>query len=194
MAHRFTGTIGIGALLLACGTAHVAIAQGTAIPTDAELRSAYCIPVLRWQLKMFNDTQAALERSHEQGDASFKQNPPSSDVQRQLADLEKKYLEAIGSVRGEISRMQSTLDRLRAYLLPRMMQLDGMAIALATTRGEADLRDFQAMTGRCGNQCGISDQPGLGPNDKEKACFESCADKELAARLRACSSPTWLPF
>jgi len=76
MAHKLGGMIGTGALLLACGTVRVAVAQDT-VPTDAELRSAYCIPVLQSEIKMLSDAVASMDRWGSQNDQSFQQNPPS---------------------------------------------------------------------------------------------------------------------
>jgi len=193
-AYKLGGMIGIGALLLACGTVRVAVAQDT-VPTDAELRSAYCIPVLQSEIKMLSDAVASMDRWRSQNDQSFQQNPPSPDVQNQLRENQKQYLESTEKVREGIARRKSTLNRLQAYLLPRLMHLDPMAIALATKRGDADVQGLHDMSHRCGSQCGISDQiGGPDPDDKAKACFASCSDKDLVARLKACSTPTWLPF
>jgi hypothetical protein len=172
MAHGVNGTIGIAALLLACGATQVAVSQDT-VPSDAELRTAYCIPVLQFEIKMVNDAQASA-------DNWFKRNPPSTpELQKQIAETSEQG-------REEIARLNSTLSRLQAYLLPRFMQRDPVALAMATKRAQADLQELQANANRCVKQCATA------PDNK--ACLESCGDPDLTVRLKSCIAPTWLPF
>jgi hypothetical protein len=80
------------------------------------------------------------------------------------------------------------LNRLQSYLVPRMGTLDMTALVLAGHRGEADYAELKAMTDRCSLKCGGP------PDDKWSACTKSCWDNDLIARVRACTTPTWLPF
>ncbi|HYM46734.1 MAG TPA: hypothetical protein VES65_11325 [Solirubrobacteraceae bacterium] len=166
-------------VLLGC-TAQVAFAQDS-VPSDAELRSAYCIPVLQWAVKGARDIADSI-------DGYWRQNPPTSEFAQQVARTR-------ADARKSVSDEESVLNRLQAYLLPRMERLDPVALTLAMKRGEADLREFESVSNQCTKQCGVTvDTPSR--DEKSNACLETCRDKDkaLVERVRACNAPTWLPF
>jgi hypothetical protein len=97
-------------------------------------------------------------------------------------------------VRDGIAKLESTLNRLQLYLLPRIAHRDPVALAAAQDRGEADVRQVQAVSDRCVKDCGASN-PLEPSDDKKRACLDSCKpDTDLVTRVGACASPTWLPF
>jgi hypothetical protein len=104
---------------------------------------------------MISHDLASLDEASSRQDQSFQLNPPPSpDVQKQLADLQRQSLEGREKVRGGLARRQSTLDRLQSHLLLRFMNLDPFALALATQRGEADLQELRDMSTAVGTNAG----------------------------------------
>jgi hypothetical protein len=158
--------------LLLVSVAQTSAAQDS-LPTDAELRSAYCIPVLRWEINLARQADSQL----------------GPDVSDSPPEQKARTL-----VREGIAKLESTLNRLQLYLLPRIMHRDPVALAAAQNRGEADVRQVQAVSDRCVKDCGASN-PLEPSDDKKRACLDSCKpDMDLVTRVGACASPTWLPF
>jgi hypothetical protein len=140
--------------------ASVASAQEMTQPSDTELRSAYCITVLQWQVNNTSQFIAASESS-----------TPPQDVAAQRSALEK---------------LGSALDRLRSYLVPRIGHRDPAGLRLAYKRGQDDIQQLDK-SAQCELECKAKSKDSA-------ACAESCTDKALVARMRACSEPSWLPF
>jgi hypothetical protein len=145
--------------------ASVSGAQEPSLPTDAELRSAYCISVLQWEIANTSKMVAALA------------NGKTAEGQHAYADSQRS-----------VEKFQSALARLQSYLLPRMPHLDPMPLALAQKRGEADLQQLMNTS-----QCLLDCKAKKGDNS-DVACSDSCTDKPLVQRMRACAEPSWLPF
>lgn len=164
-------------LLLFAG-ASVAIAQEPPLPSDAELRTAYCIPIIQWDLSMERSTVAAAE--HQANSAA--PTPESRALMEQAADLTRK----------DIPLMESVLTRLQAYLLPRILRRDPIALTAAQQRAEADLKALQDLANQCTSRC---TSPPNHPENLE-ACVASCMTqgKDISERVKACRNPTWLPF
>ncbi|HVN45983.1 MAG TPA: hypothetical protein VMT66_12205 [Steroidobacteraceae bacterium] len=112
-------------------------------------------------------------------DAKAKSQPAEAQ-----AALQQQYAEG----REMIAKLDSARERLKSYLVPRMMQLDPIATSLAMKRGEADWRDVNAMMQRCPAKCTPL------PKQQVEACLNECNDKDLWNRVRACMNPNWLPF
>lgn len=170
-------------LLAACIPPASAIAQITITefqtPNDNELHSAYCMSLLS---KRIEYTQKGLA----QWDAGARSNnPPAPQSTREWSEKQR------AEIREDLAKMIAAHDRLKSYLLPKEMVLDPSAMALATKRGEADWREYLAMTERCSAKCSPVPVP---PEDQAKACWSSCSDAALLTRIQNCASPTWLPY
>jgi hypothetical protein len=147
--------------------ASVCGAQEFTQPTDGELRSAYCIPILQWQIDAMSRANSSV---------IIPGNDQTPEQQR-----------AHGKLRRELEKVRSALDRLQSYLLPRMLNRDPMALALARKRGENDLQQLVKGADQCINECEAA-------KGEPAVCAESCIDKALVERMRACADPSWLPF
>src|SRR6516225_11754592 len=79
-----------------------ALAQQTQLPTDADLRSVYCIKMLEFRVELARE--AVVDPS--QRDPNVTYPPFVREVDEQRA------------------KDESTLARLKAYLLPRLLYLD----------------------------------------------------------------------
>jgi len=150
-------------LLAFCG---VSSAQQPSLPNDGELRSAYCIPILRWEIAGVSKMVASLANS---------QTP---EAQHAYADS-----------RTKLEKFQSALNRLQSYLAPRAAYLDPVSLALAQHRGEADLHRLEDIA-----QCTTDCEAKKDNKADVVACSEACIDRSLVDRMKACAEPSWLPF
>jgi hypothetical protein len=166
--------------LLAMAIALPTAAQD-AVPSDVELRTAYCIPIVKSMAKVAHDTRAAINDW-------WQQNPPTPEFQQRYAESDER-------LRKNEADLDSTLNRLQSYLFPRMEHRDSIALMLAFRRGEADVREAQESGERCAKKCGITAYTPWA-DEKTRACSDECTatNKELTARTKPCLAPTWLPF
>jgi hypothetical protein len=129
---------------------------GSVPPTDIELKAAYCAVVARAQL-------ASVNSIGKTGDANMD------------AALSKMQREG-----------QENLDRLRAYILPRMTYLDPVGLLAATRRGQVDAAEAERIAravgggGRC--------------ETLTRECMAELGNEPVAQRMRQCASLDWLPF
>jgi len=153
------------ALFLACvGPASAQLA----VPTDNELRTAYCIPVVKAQIEIENQAIAMAEGQRQS---------PTPEAQNLVKE--------IPAMREDLAKRQTALDRLQLYLLPKMQALDPIALTAAMHRGDADVLELKASAQRCAAKC--TSAPDW------NACISQC-NPDLSARVKACANPTWLPF
>ncbi len=111
-------TVGIVVLLAA-----TAASAQEAQPTDNELRTAYCIPIV-------NQTITVLQQALAKANASEMQ-----------------------IVREGLEQQQANLDRMQLYLLPKMAKLDPLPLAGAASRAQADMLAMQAVVHQCTGKC-----------------------------------------
>lgn len=110
------------ALFLSIGNAS---AQQLPLPSEADLKSAYCIPIVQNELKLMN------------GDGSF---APGVGPQ-------------FDAVRKIIRERNDDLTRLQSYFLPRLLHLQPMGLLAAQNRATADLREVEANMAHCSERC-----------------------------------------
>lgn len=104
-------------LLLLCtllGVPAVAFSQKI-LPTDIELRAAYCMPVITHIFKTIDKYE--------------KENPTNDSVVNEITDKVYKKLAADS-------------DRVHSYLQPKMPYLESTSILSAMNRGTADTMDL----------------------------------------------------
>jgi hypothetical protein len=150
-----------------------AAAAQQAVPTDTELRSAYCASVIRGDIDLQQKMIAQI-------DAAVKSAP--------TPELQQQAIKASTELHEGLTKIETVRDRLKLYLLPRIGSLDPIAITAAMHRGEADVQEVMAMVNRCSAKCDPL------PGDQRATCNASCVDNDLIARVKACTNPTWLPF
>ena len=129
-------------LMLAAVAAH---AQ-TRAPTDNELHTAYCIPIIKVELGAAEHAVAAQERSL----AEITAAAGSSNLVKAATDV-------LDNRRGDEARYRALLSRLQSYLLPKTTELDPAALLAADNRGKADWQGLVGMTDSCTKkECGVS--------------------------------------
>lgn len=169
--HHFTPALFVPAALFA----GVVQAQSPRVPTDVELRAAYCVPVVRSRLQTLTDYEAGIEQML------------SAALSR--TDLAPEQRAKIEGSRRDYRRLREDEDvnlrRLQAYVMPRVSKVDKSALMIAIKRGEADVQTLAARGTECEKSC-------LG--DATTTCVDRCIGEDLSARLRPCWSITWLPF
>ncbi|MBV8851812.1 MAG: hypothetical protein JOY91_00355 [Sinobacteraceae bacterium] len=87
-----------------------------------------------------------------------------------------------------IAARHAALDRLQAFLAPRLKHLDAHAVSGAQERAQADIEEMSAASTKCAVQC---EEPRGGMTPEE--CSSRCVPKELRERLNRCRTPSWLP-
>ena len=147
--------------------APMAIAEDSP-PTDAQLQSAYCIPVLRWQSQQQRQMVAAVSASPKNDEAGAKL----------LADSRRALTEA-----------DDLLERYQALISPHTPLVEGSPLANAEVRAATEIQQYLSSQNRCVKQC-------FEPAKTRDACTDSCMGKEMKdilVRVNACRKPTWLP-
>lgn len=147
-------------------------ASADRLPTDLELRAAYCIAILRQDLSLISQlVQDNDSRIGQLGAANAQSIAALREANEQLAQHR--------------AHRETTFDRLRSYLLPKLYDLDLARIAAAHARGKVDNRSADNGVA-CLTACIQSGAP--------TGCVDRCSDRDLQARMDACRSPDWLPF
>ncbi|HEV3425242.1 MAG TPA: hypothetical protein VG105_15975 [Paraburkholderia sp.] len=155
------------AFVVALALTGAASAQGTAPPTDTDLRAAYCMAITKGQLGVLSSIFPDVA------------TPGATDV----PDM----------VRKSWSEENDKLQHLRSYLVPRLQYIDALSVLAAEKRGEHDVarvnndQDLQACTARCPVPASTNDL------DAYTACTRSC-EPEMLTRIWACNDLSWLPF
>jgi hypothetical protein len=120
----------LAALVVAVVVSQPAHGQELREPTDAELRTAYCIAYLNQEIPALPSILTYAQR------AVTSATPE---------DVGKRQLE-VEQMQAEVARQQTTLRRLQSYLLPKLTVLDPSAICLAKQRAVEDFKEQRAPT------------------------------------------------
>ena len=118
----------LSVLLAACAVPASGIAQVQfQTPNDNELHSAYCLSMLKSEIDL-------MQKELAKADAGAKSDAAAS-LPQELQDYNAKQREQLREV---LAKGRAAHERIRAYLLPKIMVLDPAAMGLAMKRGEAD--------------------------------------------------------
>ena len=151
-----------------------AVAAGQQPPSADELRSMYCVEVIRAEI----DLQHHLISASDAAAASA----VTPELRQQWLDTSVELLQGL-------KKLEVVRYRLQVYMLPRIPALDSFALATAMRQGSADFEESRAVADRCAVECN-SPQPA---NQQPPVCSISCGDKTSLSRVSACDKPTWLP-
>jgi hypothetical protein len=141
-------------------------AQPDPSPSDADVRTAYCVPVLKWQMGMIRQMAKSSAT-------------PAPLVQQWVEDA-----------RQLLPELQGTLNRLTEYLVPRTMNLNTAPLVAASMRAESDIQQFGLQSDRCSAQC-FGPEKGDAPT--QRSCWDTCVDNGVIERIGACRNASWLP-
>jgi hypothetical protein len=159
----------IGAAMLAA----IAMLSGGAFaqtgPTDTELRAAYCLGATKVTQQLSSQMWKEMQAAH--------------------ADTSQAGV----LIHRNLTEQDDRLDRLRAYVLPKLLADQTLQIAIASKRGENDALQLQRPEVlQCGMQCGVADPNSPGEMAKSKSCLTSCSP--AAPRIWVCNDTSWLPY
>jgi len=154
------------------------------LPTDTELRAAYCVRVLQSDITNLH----SLRTQTDDADARINELPP---------DLRQRVLQILQETRRDlprkISERETALNRMQLFILPRMGYLDNTALLAATQRADSDLQESAVVGSRCARECS-NPTKGDVPDDARASCLQACMGDGLQSRLETCRNPKWLPF
>lgn len=158
-------------LLMLAAMSADAVAQRV-LPTDIDLRAAYCIRVLHYKAQLYqaavNGVQDDIAKLGPLGDQADARRVEG--LKGQLTEGERKLRET-----------QTGLDRVTAYVTPKLAYLDPALIVAAFARADADISALEAKS--CSADC-----------LKGPACPKrECGGQDIAARFKPCERVTWLP-
>jgi len=177
------------ALLLAAMNAGNASADR--LPTDTELRAAYCIPIIRQDLNLISRLVRDNETRIAQlgGGLSDRLQGEWADKKRAEAAANAERIAMLREANDQLARhkanRETTFNRLRLYLVPKLQELEIGKIAAAHARGDADIRSADN---------GVACLTACTQRDRPASCVDRCTDRDLQARMDACRSPNWLPL
>lgn len=138
-------------------------------PTDVELKAAYCLGVTKITQQVANNAWASLQTNHQD------------------------TLPLAAPIRQSLTEQNDRLERLRAYVLPKLMEDQTMQIAIAAKRGENDALQLQRPEVlQCGSQCKLPSPNASDEMSNYKSCLATCAP--AAPRVWSCSDTSWLPY
>jgi len=158
------------ALLATSVTVH---SQQMQAPTDSDLRTAYCIPVVQNFLSIarsqIDSEDEYIITLHSQPDS-----PQRAAAEQAATKLRDDFIQGFKAA-------QSVLHRLQAYLIPREQYLEPMGLMVASNRGKADIKEGDDCVHAC-------------PTDQRAPeCVVACSNP-TKERFMGCFKPTWLPF
>jgi hypothetical protein len=162
-----------GALLLSALSVSTGVAAQQQAPSGDELRSMYCVEVLRAEIDLQRHLISASDAA-----AGGAITPA---LRQQWIDTSAELLQGLAKL--EVARY-----RLQAYMLPRIRVLDSSALATAMRQGDADFQESRVIADRCAAEC----NPAQTSNQQPFVCTASCGDKALLSRVSACDKPAWL--
>ena len=138
-------------------------------PTDAELRAAYCLGVTMSTQQLSSQMWTEMQAAH--------------------ADTSQAGV----LIHRDLNTQNDRLDRLRAYVVPKLLADETMQIAIAERRGENDALQLQRPEVlQCSAQCSLPAPNSPSEMAKSKSCLTGCAP--AAPRIWACNDTSWLPY
>ena len=162
------------ALLLSVLAVTTGVAAQQQPPSADELRSMYCVEVIRAEI----DLQHHLISASDAAAASA----ITPELRQQWLDTSVELLQGL-------AKLEAVRYRLQVYMLPRIPALDSFALATAMREGNADFQESRAGADRCTVEC----NPPQAANQQPPVCGISCGDKTSLGRVSVCDKPTWLP-
>lgn len=151
----------IALLMFVASMAH---GQTRSLPTDADLKTAYCITVVKKNIQSL----------------SMNTDPPGSPARNMIDDL--------------LRDRNNELHRLQSYLLPKLPSLDATGLIAASNRGEADSAASLANAQQCGNRCESTLESGKPGDKWVSCIQTCSAENPAATRVASCRNINWLPF
>jgi hypothetical protein len=162
------------ALVVATVSAATSVPGQQQAPSGDELRSMYCIEVVRAEIDLQHHLISAAD--------SAAASAVTPDLRQQWINTSAELLQGLASL--ELVRY-----RLQTYMLPRIPALEPLALAAAVRQGATDFQESRAVADRCALEC----NPQQSQSAQSLACSASCGNDSALGRITACYKPAWLP-
>jgi hypothetical protein len=162
-----------GALLLSALSVATGVAAQQQAPSDDELRSIYCVEVIRAEIVLQRHLISASD---------------AAAVSAVAPTLRQQWIDTSAELLQGLAKLEVARYKLQAYMLPRIAALDSFALATAMRQGDADFEESRVVADRCAAECSAAQA-----TNQQFVCSASCGDQAPLSRLSACDKPTWLP-
>jgi hypothetical protein len=163
-----------GALLVSAVSISTGVGAQQRAPSNDELRSMYCVEVLRAEIDLQRHLISASDAA-----AGGAITPA----------LRQQWIDTSAELLQGLAKLEVVRYRLQTYMLPRISALDSFALATAMRQGDADFQESRAVADRCAADCASAQAT----NQQPVVCGASCGDRATLTRVSACDKPTWLP-
>ena len=144
-------------------------------PSENELRSMYCVEVVRAEIGLQHSMISASD------EAANTATTPA---------LRQQWIDTTAELLQGLAKLEGVLNRLQSYMLPRMHSLDSYALATAIRQADTDVEESRAIADHCAVECNAQHAM----DQQLQACNASCSDNVLLTRVSACLHPSWLPL
>jgi len=162
------------ALMIATVSAATSVPGQQRAPSADELRSMYCVEVMRAEIDLQHHLISAADAA-----AAGAATPA---LRQQWIDTSAELLTGLAS-------LERVRYRLQTYMLPRIPALEPLALATAVRQGATDFEESRAVAERCAVECNPQQDQSAPP----PACSASCGNDSALSRVSACYKPEWLP-
>lgn len=147
-------------------SAFIAGSAWAAMPTDADLKTAYCIAVVKRNVIFI--------------EASLNVDPLNTAMRSKM--------------QRRLREKNTDLERLQSYVVPKLQALDPAPLVAAANRASADFEEIGDFSAQCAPKCQPYARSGS-VDEGWSACFDRCMEASSAQkRINSCLTIDWLPF
>ena len=134
----------------------------------------YCVSVIRAEISLQQHMISAADEAASNAST---------------AEARQRWNATSAELRTALTRLESVLGRIQAYMLPRIGALDTYALRTALRQGDEEFEQSRTMADRCAVACSTQRVA----DNEVQACSAGCNDNALLSRVSACDNPSWLP-
>jgi hypothetical protein len=107
-------------------------------PSRDELRSVYCVEVLRAEIALQRHLISASD---------------AAAISATVPALRQQWIDTSAELLQGLANLEVVRYRLQAYMLPRIPALDSFALAAAMREGDADFQGSRTVGNQCAPEC-----------------------------------------
>jgi hypothetical protein len=149
--------------------------------TDEDLRSAYCIPVLKNSIarmdRVIHEIQYEIQAEYRPADYGSGRFLAPEDRRLDSQSRGIRLASELARAKESRTKLEASLRRLEMYLIERGPNLSGAAITDAAKRGKQDVVALELEIPKCA--CVRKSAPW-------DACINECVPADTQTRIRAC--------
>ena len=155
------------------GQDRIRTTTGRVIPSDTELKAAYCMGLIGVQREEFSRDAERLNRG-----AREQSNPELAKILENGLRITNEHLQ----------ELSDNHNRIVSFISPRRRYLDPVSLLAAVEQGRADweIQKSSSTASQCLSQCG---------DDPSGTCVEECMlQDDLSRRVSSCRDLSFLPY